>query len=239
MGIFGASDYFNGNIDDVRVHNRVLSLAEMQALVQQQNKRIYVTAQMYSGNLMTNGGVVGSPTGATGIAGADAKCNWASDTNKPATGTYKAMLGGGVANLRRACTSASCVTGGITENIDWVLRPNITYTRSTNLPIFTANWNGVWDFFGSAPTGGNFTNAIAASGTPWTGVTATWISDTACGSWDDTGGATDNKAVFGNATATSQTATPGGVIYQNWAGGTTGTFVVCGSSAYPLYCVEQ
>ena len=77
----------NGYLDDVRIYNRALTQAEIQALVQQPNKKIFVTASTYTGDLRTGG--VG-----TGIVGADAKCN--SDSNKPGTGNYKDMLVDGV-----------------------------------------------------------------------------------------------------------------------------------------------
>ncbi len=230
IGSFNGQYWFPGDMDDIRIYNRALSATEIQALVQQPNKRIYVTANTYSGDLR-NGGA------GTGVAGADIKCN-AADANKPATGVYKAMLGDGL--NRRACTSGYCASGGVTEGIDWVLRPNVTYTTSGGtLPIFTADWNGSWNFLGAAPTGGNFLNAVSATAvTPWTGMTFNWSTDAACGHWDGIA-TSDDKGVFGRANSTSQPASTGGVLYELWTGNTTGTMVSCLASSYPLYCVEQ
>lgn len=244
VGSFSGNYRFPGDLDDIRIYNRALSQVEIQTLVQQPNKRIYVTARTYYGTLNGNGGVSGAPTGVTGVAGADAKCNWTGDANKPVAGTYKAMLGGGINNLRAPCASAYCATNGIAEGIDWVLRPKITYIRDvTNLPIFTANSSGIFDFGTAAnnPSGSTtFANAISATvASPWTGVNRYWNNDTACGSWDDVG-TFDGKAVFGYATGTDQgNAGTNGVIYQNWTQTSVGMQVSCTAYALPLYCVEQ
>ncbi|HLD45750.1 MAG TPA: DUF1554 domain-containing protein, partial [bacterium] len=76
----------------------VITLEEPEAV-----KKIFVTDATYNGNL-------------GGVAGADALCE--ADANKPATGTYKALIVDGVARV--ACTTANC-GGGAGENIDWVL----------------------------------------------------------------------------------------------------------------------
>ena len=71
-------------------------------------------------------------TGTTGIAGADAKCNWATlaglevdanypDYGKPLTSTYKAMLvdetGCGGGTCRQACTFPNCINFGTNAQI--------------------------------------------------------------------------------------------------------------------------
>jgi hypothetical protein len=145
---------FVGSLDDVRIYNRILSLNEIRTLVQQPNKRIWLTNRFYNGMLITEGGWVGAPQAPAenynGVAGADAKCNWSSDPNWPASGgVYKAMLVDGT--NRSACSEtqgqgfSDCGSQGITAHIDWVLRPNITYVKSDGiLPLFTADFNGVF-----------------------------------------------------------------------------------------------
>ncbi|TGL44634.1 DUF1554 domain-containing protein [Leptospira perdikensis] len=131
--------------------------------------RMFVTATTYNANL-------------GGIVGADSKCF--SDTNKPSTGIYKALL---VDNAnRRACTSVNCTTGGTTEQIDWVLSPNATYVQATNTStiIFTSDANGVYN--------NNLTNLVSvAAAAIWTGLKNNpswdWQTDTThtCSSWAD------------------------------------------------------
>ncbi|MEP4147659.1 MAG: DUF1554 domain-containing protein [Halioglobus sp.] len=65
------------------------------------DKRIFVTAATFDGNL-------------DGIGGADLKCN--ADTNKPGVGTYKAMIAG--ESLRSAFPP-----------VDWVLTAGTSYFR--------------------------------------------------------------------------------------------------------------
>ncbi|WP_169314414.1 LamG-like jellyroll fold domain-containing protein [Turneriella parva] len=144
---------FDGNIDDVRIYNRALSATEVRALVQQPSRRIYVTANTYSGDL-------------AGVTGADAKCNNVADVNKP-PGVYKAMLVDD--SVRRACTSASCATSGFLENIDWVLRPQVPYVDQAGTRyLFTANDRAV---FSSVAIGGIAGSAVY----PWTGLSSSWL----------------------------------------------------------------
>lgn len=216
-------DTFNGNIDDARLYNRALTQAEVQALVQQPNKRIYVTNNIYNGNL-------------GGIAGADTKCN-AVDGNKPAaSGTFKALLvDSGASLLRRACTMQNCTGGGgVSQGIDWVLRPNVTYLRGQDgQQVFTANFNGVFDF-----GAGSFASAIHTTAfTVWTGINfgvgGQWTIDGGpgqCNSWTGNG----TNGVYGNSAAVTQTAavSPAGAMYDGYEAATCIT-------PRRLYCVEQ
>lgn len=230
VGSFSGNYRFPGDLDDIRIYNRALSTAEIQALVQQPNKKIYVTNSAYNGNL-------------AGISGADAKCN-SGDANKPGgAGNFKAMLTDSGSNtLRRACTTSYCggTTTGISEGIDWVLRPNTTYLRALDgLPVFTANYNGIFDF-----STNNFTNAIhTTSFQVWTGINfgvgGEWTIDGGpgqCGSsgtnigWMSSAG--PYNGVYGNSSAAAQTTTPAGVLYNGFE---TAACTV----ARRLYCVEQ
>lgn len=224
----------NGNIDDVRLYNRALSAAEVRALVQQPNKRVYLTATQYGGNL-------------GGVAGADTKCNWAGDGNKPGGGTWKAMLTStNTTVVRRPCTSVNCLSNGVAESVDWPLRPNVTYMLSNNsAPSFTANWYGVFDLINGAnndnSTGLNtLTNAINGGAfTAWTGLIWNWASDIAqCGDWDNNvsglGGPWPNKGVYGQSDLNYQTnGSAPGMLYTGWGDN------LCGSMQHRLYCVEQ
>jgi len=211
---------FNGDIDDVRVYNRALLPNEIQALVQQPNKRIFVTAATYNGDLRAAGA-------GTGIAGADAKCM--EDANHPDAlltlpnrRTFKTMIVDGT--NRRACTTANCATGGITENINWVLRPNVTYVRTDGTtPIFTADWNGVWNFSGSFNPWNNPVVQIANNDV-WTGMGGTWLVSLwgACINWTSNAG---NGETAGPSNVNDSAIT--------WSGGSA-----C-NTTNNLYCVEQ
>ncbi len=95
-------------------------------------RRIFVSNFSTTGNL----------SAVNGIAAADGFC--AVDSNKPATGTYKAMIVDD--SNRRACTTANC-SGGVSEEIDWVLLPNTTYVRAMDSAvIFTTNSDAIFNF---------------------------------------------------------------------------------------------
>ena len=208
-GIFGPGDNFNGDIDDVRFYNRVLSAAEIRALQQQPNKRLQVSAPTVQGDMG------GSPPG---IVGADQRCPVG----------FKAMIVDGV--NRRACTTANC-GGGMDEHIDWVLRANITYVTSTGLlPILTADWNSVWNFAGTAPTGGNLLNEIFnSSQSAWTGLTGNWQvanggSDHDCSNWSSASGAQTGAYGRTNGLGTNS-------IFNSTS--------TCDNGGHYLYCAEQ
>lgn len=209
LGTFGGSDYFNGNIDDIQIYNRALTNAEIQILQRQPNKRIQLSGPTVQGDMG------GSPSG---IVGADQRCPVG----------YKAMIVDGT--NRRACTTANCA-GGMAEHIDWVLRPNITYvTNPAGLTVFTADWNSVWNFAGTPPTGGNFVNEIFnSSQATWTGLNGTWQvansgSDLDCGNW--------GSAFVGDAGAFGRTNGLGANAIFN----STST---CDDAGNYLYCVQQ
>lgn len=139
--------------------------------------KMFVTATTYNANLL-------------GIAGADAKCSV--DSNKPVTGTYKALLVDD--SNRRACTSANCTVGGITEQIDWVIAPNVSYySLNTSAFIFTSDVNGVFT--------GSLTTTVSAPTGIWTGIRNNpswdWQTDTShtCTSWSDS--VTANCGTYG------------------------------------------
>ncbi|MCB1192610.1 MAG: DUF1554 domain-containing protein [Leptospiraceae bacterium] len=164
IGSTGSSNYFDGNIDDVRVYNRALPLNQIRSLVLQANKKIYLTSASYDGDM-------------GGILGADTICS--SDINKPVgVSTYKAMLVDGT--NRVACNSGDCSTLGLKENVDWILTPNTTYLRADGTTeIMTTNWSGIYPF-------GVLVNGISFSGKAWTGLTLTWTTDTnTCLGWTD------------------------------------------------------
>ncbi|TGK50848.1 DUF1554 domain-containing protein [Leptospira kanakyensis] len=73
-----------------------------------------------------------SYTGARGgISGADAICmNDAKKPMLPARAVFKAFLADDVNRI--ACTTSDCSTGGVTENKDWVLKPNTPYYRAVD-----------------------------------------------------------------------------------------------------------
>lgn len=204
-GTFGAGDYFNGKIDDVRIYNRALSSAEIQALVQQPNKRMAFSTTANAG--MHDGG--------GGISGADAICASAGPN-------YKALVIDGT--VRRACTSVNCATGGITENIDWILRPNATYLRADNVtPIQTANFNSVLPF----PLLNSISGAAATR--YWTGFNIDWTGAANCSSgtsWNTT--ASGTNGIYG---LSDQIGT--GTLY-NFSPPNNG----CNNS-YNLVCVQQ
>lgn len=71
-----------------------------------------------------------------GLADADKACN--TDSNKPNTGTYKAMLGH---SKRRPCYGAECVQKP--EGVNWVFQPNQLYQQYDAVndveDVFTTN----------------------------------------------------------------------------------------------------
>lgn len=207
LGVFGGGDYFNGAIDDVVIYDRALTTSEIQILQRQPNKRLQLSGPTVQGDMG------GSPSG---IVGADQRC--------PAG--FKAMIVDGV--NRRACTTANC-GAGLVENIDWVLRPNITYVNSpAGLPIFTADFNSVWNFSGTAPTGGNLQNEIYnSSQAAWTGLTGDWLvafsgGDLDCSDWASIGG----NGAFGRTNGLGANS-----IFQSTS--------ACSDTSNYLYCVEQ
>ncbi|EOQ89895.1 PF07588 family protein [Leptospira yanagawae serovar Saopaulo str. Sao Paulo = ATCC 700523] len=191
--------------------------------------KVFVTASTYNGNLQG--------AAANGPAGADAKCN--ADANKPATGTFKAMLTDGT-GLRRACNGTPNCTN-ITENSDWVFREGRNYIRANDSAfLFSPNSAGI------LPASSNtfsspYTMAHAFDSGPlktfWTGLAfpnSNWQTANAqptntCTNW--TSGAVTATASqggrVGNSNATNY------IAFRNGANG-----VSCDTLNH-LVCVEQ
>jgi hypothetical protein len=142
--------------------------------------RIYITTANYNGNF-------GS------AAAADSIC--ASDGNKPATGTYKAMV---VDGTRTACTTANC-SGGF-EGTNWVLRANTTYTRDDGAALGTTTASGIFSF----PLSNNIG---AGSGTTYTGIGIDWTTNSNCLNWTDSSSSSriGSIATTGNTTVSLTT----------------------------------
>ncbi|MCE9499614.1 MAG: DUF1554 domain-containing protein [Leptospira sp.] len=160
--------------------------------------KMFMTAATYDGNM-------------GGFSGADSKCS--SDANKPATGTYKALLVGAINRI--ACTTASC-SGGVSEHTDWVMQSNRAYVRSDGTTaIGTTNVNGLMLAGHVDVTGG--------ANTIWTGLnTATDYTthpNEHCTNWTDNSGVAARRGSTGSI--------PVGL------GGS-----VC-STVYSIVCVEQ
>lgn len=187
--------------------------------------KVFITAQTYTGDLQ-------------GVSGADTKCN--ADANKPATGTYKAMLttDGGA---RVACTSDNC-GGGAGENTDWVFQSGRIYIRaSDSASLLSPNAAGILPADGS----GNFTtnpynlNHPFDSGTTnkefWTGFAQTnyWQTATAqttnsCNGWTLNVG----------PSTTSEGGRVGASNSTNYSAFRNGIGRSCALAFY-LLCVEQ
>jgi hypothetical protein len=163
--------------------------------------RIFVTAGNPDGNL-------------GGIIGADSQCQ--NDGANPDTSrTWKAMLVGGV--VRRACSTANC-SGGISENIDWVLRPKANYVRPDGTLIGSTNDRALLTF--------PLSNSIGISGVqPWTGLNTDWTTDGTknCSNW------TTDFNEYGRVGQANLTVSEAIDVSNIRA---------CDDSG-PLYCVEQ
>jgi hypothetical protein len=178
------------------------------------NKYIFLTVAGYNGNL-------------GGISGADTKCQTEKTNNYASlpgnASEYKAFLVSGT--TRRACLNPDC-SGGVTENIDWVLKANADYYRldgTTDTKIFTTNASGIVNFTGGA----TLLAAIDSSVTTfwWTGLFNDWTNDVACSgnNWSLTSlqGRGGQGSVTGNASIDK------------------GTTIGCISSTTKLLCVRQ
>jgi hypothetical protein len=162
--------------------------------------RIFVTYGNFAGNI--------------GITGADTACQ--SDGLNPDTSrTWKAMLvDDGIA--RRACINANC-SGGIQENINWVLKPNATYVRADGTLIGNTNDRALLVF--------DLSNSIGESAVqPWTGLNNDWTTNSNnCSKWT---GSSGFYGRIGQANLKVKEA----IDLQNDG--------AC-NSGRPLYCVEQ
>ncbi|MFZ5630853.1 MAG: DUF1554 domain-containing protein [Spirochaetota bacterium] len=163
------------------------------------NLRIFLTASGYSGNL-------------GGTAGADAICVAdGANPNGAGNGSWKALIG---APDRLACTTANC-TGGIAENLNWVLKPNTKYMRPDGFEIGNTNEKALLIFPLVSPISPMPTTFA------WTGLGADWVYSTSCGDWIS-GGGSGNRAQVDSLTSAAI-----------FTGAQT-----CGVSER-LYCVEQ
>jgi len=144
---------YNGiNADDVSVTNL------------DNEKRIYVTQANYSpafGNFTV----------------IDNLCN--TDVNKPATGTYKAIIVTDNGTGRRASVTSNAGDG----QIDWVLAANTAYFRPSGTALMTTNANNIFVF-------GALTNSFGTAAINyWTGLETDWTSHVQdCGNWTSTTG---------------------------------------------------
>ncbi|TGK82048.1 DUF1554 domain-containing protein [Leptospira noumeaensis] len=117
-----------------------------------------------------------------GISGFDTHCN--NSPNKPSGSyVYKALISDGI--KRRACSTANC-SGGTSEHIDWVLKPNQQYKRKDGTTtIGTTNANGIFVT--------SLTNVIdpdvidGYTDNVFTGVNANWTPGDDCSDWTGSG----------------------------------------------------
>jgi len=137
-----------------------LNPADVSLTVLNDDKRIFRTIASSNGNL-------------GGVSGADSSCN--TRAGVLGIGSSKAIL---AASTRRACTTANC-SGGISENLDWVLKPNFTYYRPDGTRIMTTNSSAIfpfgtllaqWDGTLSYDSGGPFPAWY------WMGLKTDWIN---------------------------------------------------------------
>lgn len=193
--------------------------------------KVFITAATYNGNLQG--------AAANGPAGADAKCN--ADTNKPSTGTYKAMLTDGI--NRMPCSSKNC-GGGVGENIDWVFQSGRIYIRANDsASLLSPNAAGILpanDSTGTFTTSTYTLNHSFDSGSTvkvyWTGFAQSdnfWQEATAqpsntCSDWTD--GTLTGTASNGGRVGASNSTT-----YSAFRSGSGRS---C-DSLYYLVCVEQ
>jgi hypothetical protein len=187
----------SGTILGADVTNVVVSCVEI--------RRIFIT------NATTNGDI--KKTGVSGIAKADALCM--ADANYPGFGTYKALIVDGVNRI--ACTTANC-SGGVGEHTNWVMIPNMNYTRPDSQTLIgIANSAGIFSFPLSAKLHGS--NAFY-----WTGLLTNWTNDTNhCTAW-----------AFDTPSQTGQYGTS-----NTLGSGTIRVGAATCNNLLPLVCVEQ
>ncbi len=163
-----------------------------------------------------------------GISGADAYCQsqkTASFASLAGEATeYKAFLVDGT--NRRACSTTDC-SGGVSENINWVLKANTDYYRldgTTDTKIFTTNSSGIINFTGGATL---LTPIDSSSSTLWwTGMGTDWIVFNTC-----------NTTPWGNGTGFANRGA-GGVTSSLTADSPFGSCSV-GTNTIKVLCVRQ
>ncbi len=175
------------------------------------NKYIFVTVSTHNGRfgidpaLASNGAVNGN---GNAIEEVDQFCRKDKDlffTNLPGNSTeYKALITEG--NIRRACSTANC-SGGNSESIDWVLKPDTIYYRSSvniDTVLFKTDASvGIFKFI----SGNTLTNSIDINGANswWTGFGQDWTtfgsSNGNCSDWLNPGSGTVGVGNSVNATS--------------------------------------
>ncbi|MCW7491672.1 DUF1554 domain-containing protein [Leptospira sp. 2 VSF19] len=155
-------------------------------------------------------------TGARGgISGADAICmNDPKKPTSPARAVFKAFLADDVNRI--ACISSDCLTGGASENKNWILKPNTSYYRAVDGGNFAiTNSAGIFTAHLQHAESPTITTPILTGfSTGWTSVT------NHCNRWSD-GTGTSNAGVAANS-----------VSLPNPSIGNC-------SSASIIFCVEQ
>ncbi len=142
-----------------------------------------------------------------GVSGADGIC--AADANKPASGTFKALVG--APGVRQ---------GTIGSQIDWVLKPSTQYVRKDGTLIATTDTDGLIQ---GALT--NSISAIAVAGGIMTGLSDNGTPQQHCQSW--TSGLVGDGVSLGVAISPDQTA---------WVNNSAST---CNTTTRKIYCVQQ
>lgn len=205
--------------------NSDLNSAAVALVTQNQSSSSATTANTSTGTCATTGYCKMFATAASaiknaGITGFDNQCQ--NDTNKPSGGgTYKALATDGV--NRKACTTANC-SGGTSEHIGWVLKPNKEYRRKDGTTVIgTTTANGVFSF----PLTNSveiLANLVITNGIV-TGMNADWTSSANdCLDWTTNAGG--NSSTVGTWDVTNSSFIGGA--------GTSGC-----SNVHMLVCVEQ
>lgn len=143
--------------------------------------KIFITSATYTGDLKTLG------SAANGPLGADNLCN--ADSNKPSSGTYKAMINDG-ANRDACNTNSDCTNPA--ENVNWIMMANTDYVRAVDsATLFTTNSAGIF-------TNWNMPNSFDAGAAIqyWTGFSNGTIwghSTTDCNLWTSSSNANTGR----------------------------------------------
>ncbi|MGV3667388.1 MAG: DUF1554 domain-containing protein [Leptospira bouyouniensis] len=151
-----------------------------------------------------------------GISGADAKCM--SDSKKPtepARAVFKAFLVDDVNRI--ACTTNNCV-GGISEHVDWILKPNTNYVRAVD--------GGSFAITNSA---GIFTSQLQHAENPT--IVTSILTGLDTSGWDTRSGQHCNRWTDGTGTGNAGVASSSVSIFSSTLGN-------CNDSSV-IFCVEQ
>jgi hypothetical protein len=154
----------------------------------------------------------------SGVSGADGRCM--SDNFYPGTGTFKALLVDG--SNRVACTTANC-SGGTSEHVDWVLKPNTTYVRVDNPgnldgpTIGTTDSKGLFSFPLLSPFGPD-------AHLSWHGLNNDWTtSSNTCSAWTDS----NSTGSYGMIDSDTVTAINYGSSGCNGSSGIPNAYLIC------------